>query len=87
MLSIKLKNIDLEGVTLSDEIKKVEEEDREFESAVLCSTKKHQIEEFWDCMQARLGVLQLLGIGEDEVMEGYRKHLKKIKNRPRVKKV
>ena len=41
------------------------------------------IDEFWDLVQAWLGVLAKDGITADEVMAGYPKHLEKIKNRPR----
>ena len=41
------------------------------------------IEEFWDCVQARLGLLDKAGINASRVMEGYEDHLKKLKNRPR----
>ena len=88
---IKLKNLDLYGVTPVDQVNKVDEESKEFENAVFeClvnrnyENEKHAIEEFWDCVQARLSYLQLtLGITADEVMEHYKFHLKKIKDRPR----
>ena len=45
--------------------------------------RKNSISEFWDLVQAWLGVLAKDGITADEVMEYYPKHLEKIKNRPR----
>ena len=45
--------------------------------------RQNVISEFWDVVQAWLGVLAINGINADEVMEGYSKHLEKIKNRPR----
>ena len=40
-------------------------------------------EEFFDVMQSMLGLMHKEGITAEEVMEGYSKHLEKIKNRPR----
>lgn len=90
-MGIVLKNIDLTGITPSDEREKISEEDREFENAIYESlvdksydNYKHAIEEFWDTVQARLGLLQLtLGINAEEIMEHYKYHEEKIKNRPR----
>lgn len=45
--------------------------------------KQNVINEFWDLVQAWLGVLAKDGITADEVMAGYPNHLEKIKNRPR----
>lgn len=92
---ITLKNIDLTGISPSTEREKISEEDREFENAIYESlvnrsydNDKHAIEEFWDTVQARLGLLQLtLGITADEVMEHYYLHEEKLLNRPRDKKV
>ncbi|MBY6789229.1 UNVERIFIED_ORG: hypothetical protein B2H98_05380 [Clostridium botulinum] len=91
-LSITLKNIDLTGITISDEMVKVAEEDSELDKALLeycCNntkdTKDHVIEEYWDTVQARLGLLQKCGINAHEIMQGYYKHLVKLKDRPRVK--
>lgn len=88
---IKLKDLDLNGVTPVEQVSKVEEESKEFENAVFeClvnrnyENEKHAIEEFWDCVQVRLSYLQLtLGITANEVMEHYKFHLEKIQNRPR----
>ncbi len=97
---IILQNIDLTGITLFDELNKLAEERAEFKDAILVymtiktsskdgeeieECKNHIIEEFWDTMQVKLGVLDKLGITAQEVMQGYPKHLEKIKNRPRVK--
>lgn len=45
--------------------------------------RQNVISEFWDVVQAWLGVLAKEGITADEVMAGYPKHLEKIKHRPR----
>lgn len=97
---IILKNIDLTGITLFDELNKLAEERAEFKDAILVymtiktsskdseeieECKNHVIEEFWDTVQVKLGLLDKLGITAQEVMQEYPKHLEKIKNRPRVK--
>ncbi|NFI06018.1 hypothetical protein FC959_16935 [Clostridium botulinum] len=91
-ISITLKNINLTGISISDEMVKVAEEDSELDKALLeycCNntkdTKDHVIEEYWDTAQARLGLLQKCGINAQEVMQGYSKHLVKLEDRPRVK--
>lgn len=89
--SLRLVDLNLQGITPSDERLKVQEENKEFEMAVfecLCNpieeNKLHAIEEFWDKVQSSLSYLRItLGITADEVMEQYHLHLEKIKNRPR----
>lgn len=83
---IKLKNIDLKGISVNEQSQKICEEEGEFIVALIKKDKENAIEEFWDIVQAHLGLLQVdLGITVEEVMEGYTKHLKKLKNRPRKK--
>lgn len=82
---IKLVNINLETVSLKEQIRKIDEEDTEFIRAIMGEDDEHIIEEFWDTVQARLGLLEKIGIDANRVMEFYPKHLEKIKNRPRVK--
>jgi uncharacterized paraquat-inducible protein A len=48
--------------------------------------KYHLIEEFFDEMQTKLGLLELVGIAAQEVTDQYYKHEEKLKNRPRKKK-
>ncbi len=99
-LSIQLKNIDLTEINIVEQMNKFDEEKKELEDAVLLYTtkksknediqeieneRKHVIEEFWDTVQANLGILDKLGINAQEVMEGYSKHLVKLEDRPRVK--
>ena len=54
-------------------------------SVVIVNSIERQkvIDEFWDLVQAWLGVLDKYCITAEEVMKGYSKHLEKIKNRPR----
>ena len=87
-MQIELRNIDLSGISIKEQLEKANEEERELLDALANRNKDNAIEEFWDCVQVRLGMLQIgLGITADEVMEGYQKHLEKIKNRPRGKRV
>ena len=89
--NIVLKNIDLSEVSSSKQLDKFLEETNEFKEALIefhnvnadGDVKAHAIEEFWDMVQASLGLLQKEGISAEEVMAGYPKHLEKIKHRPR----
>ena len=85
---IELKNIDLSKVSMSEQTKKIIEERNELIDAlngfyIEEDVKEHVIEEFWDLVQAYLGILDMYCITADEVMAGYPKHLEKIKHRPR----
>ena len=85
---IELKNIDLRKVSILKQYKKAIDEEDEYWRAlngfiVGIDTKEHVIEEFFDWIQAELGILEKIGITADEVMAGYPNHLEKIKNRPR----
>ncbi|MBE6050633.1 MAG: hypothetical protein E7214_08260 [Clostridium sp.] len=82
-MKIKFENIDLSQVSNEDQIKKVLEEENEFWTAYRNKDKENLIEEFFDTLQAKLGLMHKAGITAEEVMEGYSKHLEKIKNRPR----
>jgi phosphoribosyl-ATP pyrophosphohydrolase len=84
-INIQLKNINLEKVTILEQQQKVQEEDWELQLAILEGDKEHIIEEFWDVVQAWLGLIYKYGITAVDVMKGYKKHLEKIKNRPRKK--
>ena len=97
-----LFNIDLKGHTPEEQINKIEEEETEFDNALIefrdrkaniSETKErelreHAIEEFWDVVQANLGLMKMYGISAYEVQEGYTKHHKKMSKRgykPRIK--
>lgn len=85
-MDIELRNINLENVSLSEQVSKVKEEDQEFLDAVRYEEEEHAIEEFWDKVQSSLGLLyKMRGITAEEVMQYYKYHLEKIKNRPRFK--
>ena len=80
---IELKNINLEGITITEQIRKIEEENDEFRTAVIKGDVDNAVEEFFDLMQASLGALQKMGLRADYVMKQYPKHLEKLKFRPR----
>ena len=83
-MNIELRNINLENVSLLEQVNKVKEEDQEFLDAVRYEEEEHAIEEFWDKVQSSLGLLyKMRGITAEEVMQYYKYHLEKIKNRPR----
>jgi phosphoribosyl-ATP pyrophosphohydrolase len=82
--TIELKNIDLSGISVLVQLDKVKEEEKEFMVAIELADKENAIEEFWDNMQSKLGLLdKIFGVKAYEVMDEYKKHLEKIKNRPR----
>lgn len=84
--AIELKNINLDGVTVIEELEKLREEQKELRKAVILKNRENIKEEFWDVMQSWMGFLQLkFNITAEELMEYYPKHLEKIKDRPRVK--
>lgn len=88
MISI-FKNIDLSMVTFMDQIKKTEEEDKEFLEAIFqyklgIGSREHVKEEICDKIQAALGLAEKQGIPANEIEEYFNTtHNEKIKNRPR----
>lgn len=82
---IELKNINLEGITIKQQIQKIHEEVDEFVQAILKHDATNSIEEYFDVLQSGLGALQKMGLSAEYVMSQYTKHLEKIKDRPRVK--
>lgn len=81
---ITLKNIDLSSVTVEDQIKKVEEEDREFLEAVFSGSKDHVLEELCDKFQAAIGLAEKThGITAAQIMEYWSVHMDKLNHRPR----
>ncbi|WP_297418573.1 DUF3850 domain-containing protein [Clostridium sp.] len=79
-LCVELKNIGISETTLMNQLRKVEEENDEFETAIIKNDINNAIEEFWDKVQSSLGALEKIGIKADIVIEDYSKHLEKIKN-------
>lgn len=84
-VTTQLVNINLNNVTKEQQLSKIHEEDEEFLQAAKLNDYDNMIEEFWDCVQVRLGYLNMHGIRAAEVMSGYNKHLRKLKSRPRGK--
>ena len=88
---ITLRNIDLTGLTLVDELYKLDEERKELKEALLtylCNpiepNREHLIEEVCDNMQVPVSLLCVLGIGIEEIVSYWNtKHLEKLKSRPR----
>ena len=89
--SIELRNIDLTGLTLIDEINKAEEERKELYEAIVeygyypeTESKKHLLEESCDNIQVMLSILKTVGIDIQEIVEYWNtEHLRKIQLRPR----
>ena len=82
---VELQNINLDGITQQEQIKKVYEEVDEFIQAIIKGDATNAIEEYFDVGQSCLGALQKMGLNADYVMSQYPKHLSKIVNRPRSK--
>lgn len=82
---IKLKNINLEGITMQQQIQKIYEEVDEFVQAIIKGDATNAIEEYFDVVQSGLGALQKMGLSADYVMRQYPKHEEKLKDRPRNK--
>ncbi len=81
---IELKNIDLSGVSVIEQTEKVDEEFQEFKMALVYESKENVIGEFWDVVQAIAGLAERFReITAEELMDGYPRHLDKIKHRPR----
>lgn len=82
---IELKNIDLSKVSIEGQLKKIDEEEKEFMECLVNpeESKEHTIEEFLDTVQAMIGLLYKLGITAQDVMDYYPNHLKKLETRPR----
>ena len=75
-----LRPLDIK-VSLEDEIEKCIEEDSEFIAGVLKEDKENVIEEFWDSVQTKLNVMDIMGISMKEINEGLHKHLDKMTRR------
>ena len=89
--SIELRNINLTGFTLIDEINKSEEERKELYEAIVeygyypgTESKKHLLEEACDNIQVMLSILKTVGIDIQEIVSYWNtEHLRKIQLRPR----
>lgn len=81
--SIRLTNIKLNEIKFEEQFSKVEEEIEEFEETLEGQDKERIMEEFFDVVQATMGLLTFYGISAKRLMNYYPTHLKKLKNRPR----
>ena len=87
--SITLKNVDVSNKHIWGQGRKVIEHGENFVETVVDyrftatddteEYKKYAIEDFWNMVQAGLGLLQNAGIDADEVMAEYSEYLEKIK--------
>lgn len=90
---VNLKNIDITGLTLVDELVKAEEEEKEFQQALIAYlydtngiSREHLLEELCDTIQVKLSIMKTIDIDIEEIVEYWNsKHLEKLKNRPREK--
>ena len=90
-IGIELRNINLTGLTLVDELTKAEEEEKEFIQALLGYlydkheiSRNHLLEELCDTIQVKLSTMKTIDIDIEEIVAYWNtKHLEKLKNRPR----
>jgi len=90
-IGIELRNINLEGLTLVDELLKADEEETEFKQALLGYlydkhevSREHLLEELCDTIQVKLSIMKTIDIDIEEIVSYWNtKHLEKIKSRPR----
>lgn len=79
MLINKMKYIKT-GTTEEEQCKKVKEEVNEFLEAISKDDKNNIIEEFYDVIQAMLGLIRIKGLGY-MLKAGLKKHNIKLKSR------
>lgn len=77
---MELKFIELE-TDRSNQVNKVVEEVHEFIQAIKKRDEENLIEEFWDVVQSMMGVVDLMGLSKEELMNGLDKHYKKLESR------
>lgn len=90
-IGIELRNINLTGLTIVDELEKAEEEEEEFKQALITFLKdrhgisrEHLLEELCDTIQAKLSTMKVIDIDIEEIVSYWNKvHNEKIKSRPR----
>lgn len=88
---ITLRNINLTGLTLVDELLKADEEETEFKQALISYlqdrhevSREHLLEELCDTIQVKLSTMKTIDIDIEEIVAYWNtKHLEKIKDRPR----
>ena len=78
---LKLNKLDLRKFTLKDEVCKLSEEHHEFQRAVVANDRENMIEEFFDIIQAAMGVVEKVGITDIELKLGLKRHNQKLLSR------
>jgi len=78
-MEINLKSLKFnERPTLTSQLHKCEEEDKEFLRAVLKNDIENAIEEFYDKITSSINALRLLGIPLEAIVRGQDNHYKKL---------
>ncbi|MGL5440325.1 MAG: hypothetical protein ACRDA4_08135 [Filifactoraceae bacterium] len=67
--------------TLIAQLRKVDEENDEFNKAIIKNDRANLLEEFWDKIQADLGILKIYGISKEELNKAFDDHKKKLEKR------
>lgn len=80
-LDFKNSKVIKEDPTLFDEIKVVEREKEEFIQAIVKGDVRNAIEEYYDVKQSMENCLDMIGVLEEEIIEGQAKHIKKMLSR------
>lgn len=78
---MKLYKLDLTGVSVQEQLEKIEEEEVEFLQAISDMDVDNIIEELWDSLQSKIGLCNMLGIGLGAIARGYDKHVEKLRKR------
>lgn len=77
----KLNKLDLSKYGIADEAIKLSEEHHEFQVAAVKDDRENMLEEFFDVIQAAVGVMQKANITDEEIREGLVRHNKKLLRR------
>ena len=83
---ITIKTINIDHMTIEGQKKKFMEEVAEFLEAIDKESDGNKISELFDVFQAGFGLCTKCGITAEQVEKGYKKHLEKMANRPRIEK-
>ena len=80
---MELKFIEL-NTSLIRQLDKIEEEKDEFVEALANIDNENLIEEFWDVVQAMMGVIDRRGVSIEELMKGREEHYNKLESRGHI---
>ena len=82
MNKIELRALKYENPpTLIGQLKKVEEEDAEFQRAVIKDDIDNALEEFYDKIESSLNALRMMGVSLEAIVAAQEKHFKKLEAR------